>query len=92
MDRSINAFLRFPFNPPAYVFERLATDDGTAFHVRRCPVADYFRAHSAPDLCVGTWCNLDGSSCVSGGWRDQQFNQRTQQRFSPFTNIVNELE
>ncbi|MGB2608046.1 MAG: L-2-amino-thiazoline-4-carboxylic acid hydrolase [Isosphaeraceae bacterium] len=59
MDRSINAFLRFPFNPPAYVFERLATDDGTAFHVRRCPVADYFRAHSAPDLCGGTWCNLD---------------------------------
>jgi hypothetical protein len=30
-----------------------------------------------------------GSSCVSGGWRDQQFNQRTQQRFAPFSNIVN---
>src|SRR5208283_4612610 len=33
-----------------------------------------------------------GSSCVSGGWRDKQFNQRTQQRFAPFSNIVNELK
>jgi|GEM_PF-3655001 len=33
-----------------------------------------------------------GSPCVSGGWRDQQFNQRTQQRFAPFSNIVNELK
>src|SRR5271157_5437164 len=36
--------------------------------------------------------NKVGSSCVSGGWRDQQFDQRTQQRFAPFSNIVNELE
>src|SRR5208337_806218 len=33
-----------------------------------------------------------GSSCVSGGWREQQFNQRTQQCFAPFSNIVNELK
>ena len=36
--------------------------------------------------------NKVGSSCVSGGWRDQQFDQRTQQRFAPFLDIVNELE
>src|SRR5271167_4647859 len=36
--------------------------------------------------------NLVGSSCVSGGWREQQFNQRTQQCFAPFSNIVNELK
>src|SRR5208337_4242784 len=34
----------------------------------------------------------DGSSCVSGGWRDQQFDQRAQQRFAPLSYIVNELE
>jgi hypothetical protein len=36
--------------------------------------------------------NLFGSSCVSGGWRNQQFDQRTQQRFAPLSYIVNELE
>src|SRR5271157_425689 len=35
---------------------------------------------------------LLGSSCVSGGWRDQQFDQRAQQRFAPLSYIVNELE
>src|SRR5260370_12339192 len=33
-----------------------------------------------------------GSSCVSGGWRDQQFDQRSQQRFAASSDIVNTLK
>lgn len=55
----VGSFLRFPFNPPAYDFERLPTPDGLTVTMHRCPVADYLRAHSAADLCVGSWCNMD---------------------------------
>jgi hypothetical protein len=55
----VSSFLRFPFNPPAYEFDRAPTPDGIAVTMHRCPVADYLRAHGAADLCVGSWCNLD---------------------------------
>lgn len=55
----VAAFLRFPFNPPGYAIERLADGEGVAFNVRRCPIAEYFQAHGAADLCVASWCNLD---------------------------------
>jgi hypothetical protein len=53
-----------------------------------------------PDLPDKFWVRFlsphalykEGSSRVSGGWLDQQLNQRTQQRFAPFSNVVNELE
>jgi hypothetical protein len=55
----VKMFLRFPFNPPGYRFERLPADDGIAFDITRCPVAEYLRTHGAAALCVGSWCNLD---------------------------------
>lgn len=51
--------LRFPFNAPGYVIETVPATEGTAFNVLRCPVAEYFRARGAVDLCVASWCNLD---------------------------------
>jgi hypothetical protein len=51
--------LRFPFNAPGYLIKAVASASGTAFDVVRCPVARYFRAHDAADLCVAAWCNLD---------------------------------
>jgi len=51
--------LRFPFNAPGYVVETVPISSGTAFNVLHCPVADYFRAQGATDLCVASWCNLD---------------------------------
>lgn len=55
----VDALLRFPFNPPGYEIERLADAEGVSFNVRRCPIAEYFEAHGAADLCVTSWCNLD---------------------------------
>jgi L-2-amino-thiazoline-4-carboxylic acid hydrolase len=55
----VNMFLRFPFNPPGYAFERLPSDDGISLDMLRCPVAEYLCANGAADLCVGSWCNLD---------------------------------
>jgi hypothetical protein len=51
--------LRFPFNAPGYVIKTVPTERGTAFDVVHCPVAVYFRARGAADLCVASWCNLD---------------------------------
>ncbi len=59
MQISVNMFLRFPFTPPGYIFERLPSSDGVSFDMQRCPVAEYFHKEDASDLCVGTWCNLD---------------------------------
>jgi hypothetical protein len=51
--------LRFPFNAPGYVIETVAAGRDVAFDVVRCPVASYFRAQGAADLCLASWCNLD---------------------------------
>lgn len=51
--------LRFPFDAPGYRIETVPAARGTAFDVVHCPVAEYFRAHGAADLCVASWCNLD---------------------------------
>jgi hypothetical protein len=51
--------LRFPFNAPGYLIENVAAQNGTAFDVVRCPIADYFRGQGAADLCSASWCNLD---------------------------------
>lgn len=58
-DRRGHASLRFPFNAPGYLIETAPSDHGTAFDVVKCPVANYFRAQNAADLCVASWCNLD---------------------------------
>lgn len=59
MRTAINLFLRFPFTPPGYIFERLPAANGVYLDMLRCPVADYFKANRTTDLCVETWCNLD---------------------------------
>jgi hypothetical protein len=51
--------LTFPFNPPGYIARWVPTDDGIGYDMLRCPVAGYFRAQGAADLCVASWCNLD---------------------------------
>jgi hypothetical protein len=51
--------LRFPFNAPGYLIEPVAAQNGTAFDVVRCPIADYFRKQGEVDLCSASWCNLD---------------------------------
>lgn len=68
----VNLFLRFPFNPPGYLYTRLPTNDGISFDMHRCPVADYFRSNNTADLCVGSWCNLDyGLAEMWGGWLER---------------------
>lgn len=59
MRTAINLFLRFPFTPPGYIFERLPAADRISLDMLRCPVADYFKAHEMSDLCIESWCNLD---------------------------------
>ncbi|MFV1998433.1 MAG: L-2-amino-thiazoline-4-carboxylic acid hydrolase [Acidiferrobacterales bacterium] len=69
---AVNMFLRFPFTPPGYIFERLPSSDGISFDMQRCPVSEYFQKQEAPDLCVGTWCNLDYSLAeMWGGWLER---------------------
>ena len=58
-DRERVISLRFPFNAPGYLIEPVAAEQGLAFDVVQCPVASYFRARNAADLCVASWCNLD---------------------------------
>jgi hypothetical protein len=59
MRQSVNAFLRFPFTPPGYRFDRFDTPQGVSLDMLRCPIASFFSQQGAADLCVGTWCNLD---------------------------------
>jgi hypothetical protein len=54
-----NLSLSFPFNAPGYLIKAVSADKGTAFDVVRCPIADFFRAEGAVDLCTASWCNLD---------------------------------
>lgn len=69
---SVNMFLRFPFTPPGYVFERLPSTYGISLDMLRCPVAEYFHKQDASDLCIGTWCNLDFALAeMWGGWLER---------------------
>jgi ubiquinone biosynthesis protein len=57
---SVDAFLTFPFNSPAYQWEQVDGGEGVcAFNMKRCPVAEYFQAQDLGALCVQTWCNQD---------------------------------
>lgn len=56
---SVDAFLRFPFSPPAYRMEHLPSADGVRFDVVRCPIGVYLRERGAADLCQAAWCDLD---------------------------------
>jgi len=69
---AVNAFLRFPFSPPGYLLDRLPSEDGISFNIKKCLIAEYFHAQGATDLCVGTWCNLDFALAeMWGGWLER---------------------
>lgn len=58
----------FQHLPSSYEWRPVAEEGGISFEIRRCPVAEYFRAHGAADLCVGAWCNQDyGLAEIWGG-------------------------
>jgi len=58
--RATDLFRRFLFSAPSYdMVDVDGGDDVVAFDVRRCPVAEYFRAQNLGELCVESWCNLD---------------------------------
>lgn len=53
-------FRRFPFGEPGYRWRDVpAEPDVVAFDCLECPVARFFAAHYAAELCVNTWCELD---------------------------------
>jgi hypothetical protein len=59
--------LAFPFNAPGYIARHVPNQQGLAFHMIRCAVADYFRSQGAIDLCLAAWCNLDYPLGQMGG-------------------------
>jgi hypothetical protein len=61
--------LLFPFNPPGYIAKWIGGDSEVGYDVVRCPVAEYFRARDAADLCVSSWCNLDFPLGEMLGWK-----------------------
>jgi L-2-amino-thiazoline-4-carboxylic acid hydrolase len=65
----VNLFLRFPFGPPGYRFNRLPSSEGISLDIIHCPVASYLKKQGAADLCVGTWCNLDFALAEMWGGR-----------------------
>ncbi len=60
LQKATDSFRRFPFGPPGYDMVDVPAEAGVvAFDVRRCPVAEYFRAQGLAELCVEAWCDLD---------------------------------
>ena len=47
---AVNMFLRFPFTPPGYRFERLPNKNGVSFDMHRYPIAEYFQSQGAAGL------------------------------------------
>lgn len=53
-------FRHFPFGSPAYGWRDVdAGPKIVGFDCTKCPVAAFFEANGASDLCVQTWCALD---------------------------------
>lgn len=58
--RSSEALGRVLFAPPSWQMEEVADPRYTvAFDMHRCPLAEYFAARDASDLCVSAICALD---------------------------------
>lgn len=67
---------KFPFNPPGFKLEMRPADNGAAFDVFRCPIADLMYAmlpvQDAKNLCVASWCNQDYAAAeMWGGWLER---------------------
>jgi ubiquinone biosynthesis protein len=70
LERATQLFRRFPFRAPSYdMVDVPGGHDVVAFDVRRCPVAEYFRAHGLSQVCVDAWCNLDMPLATKWGAR-----------------------
>ncbi|HEY9152522.1 MAG TPA: hypothetical protein VIN60_06520 [Anaerolineales bacterium] len=50
---AVNAFLRFPFSPPGYLLERLPSEDGISFNIKKCIVAEYFQSQARRTFAWG---------------------------------------
>ena len=59
--KAMNFFIKcFPYRKPGYEMEILKSDDTEyAFHVHKCPAAEFFNKHGRSDLCIASWCDLD---------------------------------
>lgn len=67
---AVNAFLKFPFSPPGYLFKRLPSDDGISFDIQRCVVAEYFQRRTQQIFAWGhgvIWI-LHSQRCGAAGW------------------------
>jgi hypothetical protein len=67
MRLSVDAFPRYPFGRPGYLFDDVAQDDRRSPDMRRCPVSDCLGPRGAADLCAGSWCNLDNARAETCG-------------------------
>lgn len=72
MRKSVNMPLTFPFTSPGCVFKRVPSNGGIALDMPRWPVAEYFAARGATDLCVRTRCNLDFVPAEMWGGRPER--------------------
>ncbi|MBE0409196.1 MAG: hypothetical protein IBX69_05620 [Anaerolineales bacterium] len=59
MNKMLNMFLRYPFNPPGYDCKILAKTDVFVQDVYRFPVYEYFKSHSKEEFMLNTWCTQD---------------------------------
>lgn len=65
-------FLTFPFDKPGYKYETRRMEDGLAFDITRCPIAEYLREHNAADIGLRTWCHQDWALAEYwGGWMER---------------------
>jgi len=70
LERATRLFRAFPFGAPSYDMADVPAEAGVvAFDVRRCPVAEYFRAEGLSELCAEAWCNLDVPLATKWGAR-----------------------
>ncbi len=85
MRLACNLFLTFPFDQPGYRYERRDLPDGLAFNITYCPVAEFFRAHEAGDVCLNTWCHQDWALAEHwGGWMERTQTQAEGAAFCDF--------
>lgn len=70
-----NLFRTFPFGSPSYQWSDVQSGPQTvAFDCQKCPMAEFFIAHDAADLCVQTACKLDYPLATKWGGRLERTN------------------
>ena len=59
LERYVQLFLRFPFNPPGYESQVWLEEGKIHTNFTRCPVALFMQKVGAADLCLHTWCQWE---------------------------------